>query len=251
MRPHNITMQTLGVFILWFGWFGFNCGSTLAFDGPTASQVAVTTTLAPSMAVVTSVVFSQIIWGHFDIGFSLNSALAGLVSITAGCSVVPDWAALIIGFSGCFIYVGWSKLMIAMKIDDPVDAVAVHGACGIWGCLAVGIFAEKNIIAAAGYGFAGCTFAGNSNGWQFATQLVGVLSIIAWVTLIMLPFFLALKACNFLRVPIEFEEQGLDVSEHGGQRAFVAEPKPREAKTETPSADVEGTVPTADAVATE
>jgi Amt family ammonium transporter len=254
IRPHNITMQTLGVFILWFGWFGFNCGSTLAFDGPVASQVAVTTTLAPSMAVITSVAFSMIFYGHFDIGFSLNSALAGLVSITAGCSVVPDWAAIIIGFIGCFVYVGWSKLMILMKVDDPVDAVAVHGACGVWGCLAVGIFAEGSIINLAYGAVPGCTFVGNANGFQFATQLVGVLAIIAWVTLIMLPFFFALKACNFLRVPIEHEEQGLDVSEHGGHSAFTAD-KTLDAKTnasETAPPDAEaGALPTADAVATE
>lgn len=221
MKPHNITMQTLGVFILWFGWFGFNCGSTLAFDGSNASFVAVTTTLAPSAAILTSLIYGKFISPqHFDIGLSLNSALAGLVSITAGCSTVPEWASIIIGIIGMFVYAGASKLMKIMKIDDPVDAVAVHGACGAWGCLAVGIFSRPVLIANA---YSGIVCEGNGSGIQFASQLVGVLAIIAWVTLIMAPFFFLLKKVSILRVSEEMEEQGLDLSEHGGQRAFVAD----------------------------
>ncbi|GBG26285.1 Ammonium transporter 1 member 1 [Hondaea fermentalgiana] len=216
--PHNITIQALGVFILWFGWYGFNCGSTLVFDGPNASKVAVTTTLSPATAVLTAIVLSRFITGHFDIGIVLNAALGGLVAITAGCSVVDDWAAVVIGFIAAFVYVGGSKLVLLMKIDDPVDAIAVHGFCGMWGVLAVGCFANPIFIQSAYSSAEMC------EGWesplQFRIQFIGVLAIVAWVTGMMVPFFLALKFVGFLRVPAEFEQNGLDFSEHGGSSAF-------------------------------
>eukprot|EP00516_Mucochytrium_quahogii_P007986 CAMPEP_0203745710 /NCGR_PEP_ID=MMETSP0098-20131031/1364_1 /ASSEMBLY_ACC=CAM_ASM_000208 /TAXON_ID=96639 /ORGANISM=" , Strain NY0313808BC1" /LENGTH=486 /DNA_ID=CAMNT_0050633565 /DNA_START=82 /DNA_END=1542 /DNA_ORIENTATION=- len=224
MPPHNVTMQALGVFILWFGWYGFNCGSTLAFDGPNASKVAVTTTLSPSMAVLTSMVASRIAYGHYDIGCALNCALAGLVAITAGCSVVDDWAALIIGFLSTFVYMGSSKLMLKLKIDDPVDAISVHGSCGILGTLMVGCFATPANIKSA----YDRDCAGWNDGYQFATQLIGVISVMAWVCGLMIPCFLLLKVAGLLRVDAEHEEKGLDVSEHGGQTVFgepdVADP---------------------------
>ncbi|GBG26284.1 Ammonium transporter 1 member 1 [Hondaea fermentalgiana] len=220
--PHNITIQALGVFILWFGWYGFNCGSTLVFDGPNASKVAVTTTLSPSTAILTSIVLSRFIAGHFDIGMVLNAALGGLVGITASCSVVDDWAAILIGFISAFVYVGGSKLVLFFKIDDPVDAIAVHGFCGIWGVLAAGIFSTNELIQSAYSSAEMC------EGWgsplQFRIQFIGVLAIISWVSAMMVPFYLALKAINFLRVSAEFEETGLDMSEHGGKSAYTGEP---------------------------
>jgi Amt family ammonium transporter len=240
MPPHNIGMQTLGVFILWFGWYGFNVGSTLGLNGFTASKVATTTTLSPSMAVVTAMVYSRLVYKHYDIGLSLNSALAGLVSITASCSVVDDWAAIIIGFIGFFVYQGASVLMKKMQVDDPVDAVAVHGACGIWGCLAAGIFATPNLIY-LGYSDRICD--GWTSGLQFGTQIVGVLAIIGWVTLWMVPLFLILKFANVLRVPAEFEENGLDISEHGGQAAFIGDTVVVETKPVEESAAVDNDPP--------
>ena len=145
----------------------------------------------------------------------LNSILAGLVSITAGCTVVEDWAAIIIGFFGCFVYVGWSKLMEKLQIDDPVDAIAVHGACGLWGLLAVGIFATQNNIGPA---YAkDCS----NNGLLFAGQLVGALAIIGWVSLMTIPAFYILKMLGIWRVPEDMEQEGLDHSEHGGTKAFI------------------------------
>lgn len=218
ISPHNMALVTLGTFILWFGWYGFNTGSTLAFDGTNAAKVAVTTTLSPSAAAFTAIIVGKIIYGHFDLGVVLNSALGGLVSITAGCSTVPDWAAIIIGIIGCFVYIGGSTLMVLLKLDDPVDAVAVHGICGAWGLLAVGIFATPEFIESA---YSGRVCEGNRTGLQFASQLVAVLAIISWVTLTTLPVFVLLKKVDLLRVPANMEESGLDVSEHGGQAAFV------------------------------
>mmetsp|Transcript_9326 Transcript_9326/g.18403 ORF Transcript_9326/g.18403 Transcript_9326/m.18403 type:complete len:500 (-) Transcript_9326:284-1783(-) len=220
--PHNITVQALGVFILWFGWYGFNCGSTLAFDGPNASKVAVTTTLSPATAVLTSIVVGRLIEGHFHIGYALNSALGGLVAITAGCSVVDDWAAVVIGFIAALVYIGASKfILLVCKIDDPVDAIAVHGFCGGWGVLAAGAFANPEFIASAYSSTETC------RGWetplQFRIQVVGLLAIFAWVSGVMIPYFFALKFLGFLRVPPEWEQNGLDVSEHGGSAAFVGE----------------------------
>jgi len=212
--PHNISLQTLGVFILWFGWYGFNCGSTLLFDGPNASKVAVTTTLAPSAAVVTGIIAGRFLTGHYDIGIALNCALAGLVSITAPCPVVEDWAAIIIGIIGAFVYIGSSKLMVKLGIDDPVDAIAVHGCAGAWGLIAVAIFATDANISNS-YGFETC-----DTGKQFGTQFVLIFTIIAWVIATCIPFFLVLKVTGVLRVSAEDEEAGLDSSEHGGSAAF-------------------------------
>mmetsp|Transcript_44004 Transcript_44004/g.95622 ORF Transcript_44004/g.95622 Transcript_44004/m.95622 type:complete len:464 (+) Transcript_44004:69-1460(+) len=214
--PHNVSLQTLGVFILWFGWYGFNCGSTLLFDGKLAGKVAVTTTLSPCAAIVTAIFVSKFTSGHFDLGLVLNSALAGLVSITAPCPVVPDWAAVIIGAIGCLIYIGSSKLMLKIKVDDPVDAIAVHGFCGMWGVMAVAIFFEKD---AYDYAYSTCTR--QPRGTQFAIQLIGLLSILGWVIATVTPVVVLLKVVKLLRVSAEEEETGLDKSEHGGSSVFI------------------------------
>jgi len=216
LPAHNLILCTLGTFILWFGWYGFNCGSTLAFDGSNAAKVAVTTTLSPSMAAVTAIVLSRVLYGHFDLSLVLNSVLGGLVGITAGCATVDDWAALVIGFVACFVYLGASTLVKKLGMDDVVDAFAVHGACGMWGVLAAGIFSTPHLISSA-YGKS-CD--GWTSGQQFGTQFVGIFAIIGWVTLMMVPFFLVLKVAGILRVSADEEEAGLDHSEHGGKEAF-------------------------------
>ena len=147
---------------------------------------------------------------------TLNCILGGLVAITAGCTVVEDWAAIIIGFIACFVYVGTSKLLEKMQVDDPVDAFAVHGACGLWGVLAVGIFSTQSNIALA-YGGKDCS----NLGLVFASQLVGALAIIGWVTLMTVPAFYLLKVLGIWRVPEDMENEGLDHSEHGGSKAFI------------------------------
>jgi Amt family ammonium transporter len=225
MLPHSYALVTLGTFILWFGWYGFNCGSTLLFDGNLAAKVAVTTTLAPSAAAITGMALSYYLEKKWDLGTVLNCVLAGLVSITAPCPVVEDYAALIIGALGAVFYIGADKLMLKLKIDDPVNAVAVHGVCGLWGVLSVGIFATKEIIAAAAYNEA-CI--GNSSATQFGVQLVGALSVIAWVSVTTAPVFFLLKIAGVLRVPESVEEAGIDMSEHGSMtyEKFSAEGEP-------------------------
>lgn len=201
--PHNIGLQALGVFILWFGWYGFNCGSTLAMDGSTAGGVAVTTTLAPAAAVVTGIIVTKLVSKTWDIGSVLNGALAGLVSITAPCGNVTDGYAVLIGAIGFLVYYGSSKLLKLVKIDDPVDAIAVHGFCGAWGVIAAGLFNTDG-----------------TSGIIMETQIMLIVFVIVWVTVTTLPLLVALKVTGKLRVPAEIEEEGLDVSEHGGTKAY-------------------------------
>jgi Amt family ammonium transporter len=209
---HNYALVTLGTFILWFGWYGFNCGSTLTFDGILAGKVAVTTTLAPSAAAITGMALNYFLTKTWDLGTILNCVLAGLVSITAGCPVVPNASSILIGSIGACVYIFCAKLMLKLKIDDPVNAVAVHGACGVWGVLAVAIFATEAELANAAYNEVCQT---QSFGDALRTQSVGILLITAWVAAHMIPLFLVLKVTGFLRVSEELEMAGLDVSEHG------------------------------------
>jgi len=211
LPPHNVSLTTLGTLILWFGWYGFNCGSTLAWDGINASKVAVTTTLSPAAAALTGMVLGRLVSGSWDLSNTLNCVLAGLVSITAGCSTIPDGLALVVGAIGAVVYMLSSKLMLLLKIDDPLDAGSVHGTVGIWGCLAVGIFASPAEIDTA-YGCADADM-----GAQFVTQLVGVIAIIAWVGFWSIITFVILSKAGWLRVPAEVEEAGLDISEHGAK----------------------------------
>lgn len=207
--PHSIWMQALGVFILWFGWYGFNCGSTLAWSGSDAGDVAVTTTLSPSAAVVTAILVTRLTEGHFNIGLVLNAALAGLVSITAGCGNLTDGMAIVTGAIGALVYIGSSKLLKLVKIDDPVDAVPVHGFCGAWGVIAAGLFNP--------------TDAGGASGVIMETQILSIAVIAGWVTVTTVPVLVALKFAGKLRVSEEDEKAGLDNSEHGGAKAFLGE----------------------------
>merc|ERR1719310_1882094 len=147
---HSAALQVLGTFLLWFGWYGFNPGSTLLIHGYArdAARAAVTTTLAAASGAVVGLYIKRLLPTRFggspgvwDLGHTCNSLLGGLVGIPAGTSVVTPWAALIIGFIAAWVYHGASCLMRKLKIDDPLDAFAVHGACGFWGCIAVGFFA--------------------------------------------------------------------------------------------------------------
>merc|ERR1719465_159104 len=146
---HSAALQVLGTLLLWFGWYGFNPGSTLLIHGVAkdAARAAVTTTLAASSGAVTGLYVKRLLPSKFggtpgvwDLGHTCNSLLGGLVGITAGTSIATPYGALIIGFISAWVYHGASCLMRKMKIDDPLDAFAVHGACGFFGCLAVGLF---------------------------------------------------------------------------------------------------------------
>jgi len=219
-QPHNHTLASLGVLILWFGWYGFNCGSTLMIsDGASivASRVATTTTLSAAGGAVSGAFIGKAVYGSYDIMFALNGILAGLVSITSACAIVNPWSAVLIGILGAMVYKASSNLLNKLKIDDPLEAFPVHGCCGMWGVLVVGIFGtDDNMVTAA--------FANNADvdmiksGNQFAVQLISLLAIIAWVVTTVGILFMCIKFSPIpLRVDDETEEMGLDISEHGAK----------------------------------
>jgi len=207
---HNIPLVALGVFILWFGWFGFNPGSELGFGDPEKiALIAINTNMA---AVAGAISMMFVAWGKFgkpDLSLTLNGALAGLVAVTAPCNVVSPGAAIYIGaLAGvlCLFGVLW---LDSLQIDDPVGAFPVHGLCGLWGTLAVGLFAQKGFGAA----YDGLFYGG---GLKFlGIQAFGALAVIAFVVSSMWIVFKTIDALIGLRVTKEQELRGLDLSEHG------------------------------------
>lgn len=226
-QAHSVALQILGTFILWFGWYGFNPGSALAIASSGSASVAalcaVTTTLAAASGCVTAMAFDSFMEFRktgetsYDLTMAMNGCLGGLVAITAGCSVVYPWAAVIIGIVGGFVYYGFSKFLIKMKIDDAVDAIPVHFANGMWGVIAVGLFADKDLQDIAGYSTA-------HQGWfndfgdanLLLVQIIAVIWVCVWVAGVMTPFFYALNALGMFRVDALEEEVGLDISHHRG-----------------------------------
>lgn len=233
---HSVALQILGTFILWFGWYGFNPGSALAIanegSAHTAALCAVTTTLAAASGCVTAMAFDSYMESRvtgetsYDLTMAMNGALGGLVAITAGCSVVYPWAAIVIGIVGGLVYYGFSKFLIAMKIDDAVDAIPVHFANGAWGVIAVGLFSDKTLQEVAGYSTA-------HQGWfndfgdanLLLVQFISILWICAWVGFVMTPFFMLLNALGIFRVEALEEEVGLDISHHRGAAYDLGGPK--------------------------
>ncbi len=206
MPGHNITYAALGVFILWIGWYGFNPGSQLTYDGAVQAEattyIALTTTLSAAMGAILGMLCSWVKFGKPDITMALNGALAGLVGITANCDRVSEIEALIIGaIAGCVVFAGVLALD-KLKIDDPVGAFPVHGLCGIWGGLATGIFGDIPDGL-------------SSQGEFFLVQLKSTAIICAWSFVTMLFVFYGLKAAGLLRVSAEEEQRGLDITEHG------------------------------------
>lgn len=205
---HSLTLGALGVFILWFGWFGFNPGSQLAAAGTdnvmAISKIFVTTNLAAAVAAVFAMFFTWIRSGKPDVGMTLNGALAGLVAITAGCDVVnPGGAAIIGAVAGVLVVLGSDFVEKVLKIDDPVGAVAVHGINGAFGTLAVGLFAESG----------GLFYGGGSA--LFAAQAAGVGAVLVWVVVMAFLVFKGVDMAIGLRVTDKEENVGLDLKEHG------------------------------------
>ncbi len=194
---HNIPIAALGVFILWLGWFGFNPGSTTAFDG-NLGRIAVTTNLAAAAAAITAMFTAWIVFRKPDASMALNGALAGLVSITAPCDICSPAQAVAIGAIGGVIVV-FSVLFIdrVLRIDDPVGAASVHGTCGAWGTLSCGLLTSE------------------AGGAQFVTQLIGVAAAFVWAFGLGLVLFYGIRFTMGLRVSEEEELKGLDVGEHG------------------------------------
>jgi len=206
IQGHNIPLASLGVFILWFGWFGFNPGSTLgvsADGGALAALVAMNTNLAAAAGAIAAMVTIWIVAGKPDLGMTMNGCLAGLVAITAPCASVAPWAAIVIGLIGGVIVVMGTLLLDRIRIDDPVGAVPVHGLNGVWGTLAVGLFATDNGLLTTG------------NATQLGIQALGTFSVVAFVVVVMGVVFLAIKGTVGLRVSREEELRGLDIGEHG------------------------------------
>ncbi len=215
---HNIALGVLGMFILWFGWYGFNPGSTLALSGgfaALAAKVAVTTTLSACAGALVAVIYTKAKTGRYDLGLTVNGILGGLVGITAGCAVVDPWAAIVIGAIASMIVILAVSFLDTLKIDDPVGAIPVHLGAGAWGVIAVGLFASENGIATAytasdSYGL---LLGGGAE--QLGIQLLGVAAIFAWTFITSFALFTVIKMTIGIRVSEEEEIRGLDLDEHG------------------------------------
>lgn len=237
---HSLTLGALGVFILWFGWYGFN--GAAAKDIDTLASIFLTTTMAPAVATCTTMIFTWIKDGKPDVSMSLNASLAGLVAITAPCDCVDALGSIIIGLVSGFLVVLVVELLDKkLHIDDPVGAVGVHMANGIWGTLAVGLFST-------GYDGVGKGLFYGGGFKQLGIQLVGFIAVAAWAAVMMLITFTVIKKTNGLRVSQEEEIKGLDATEHNLPSAY-ADFVPSNVliaasnAKEVPSASVEKAVP--------
>lgn len=205
---HSLTLGALGVFILWFCWFGFNGCSTISMTGDdailSASNIFVTTNIAAATAATAVMIITWLRFRKPDVSMTLNGALAGLVAITAGCDLVSPIGAFFIGLIAAFVVVyGIEWIDKGLKVDDPVGAIGVHGLCGATGTILTGVFAlDGGLFYGGGFAFLG-------------TQLLGVLSVAAWVGITMTLVFLVIRKTIGLRVSREEELDGLDIHEHG------------------------------------
>ena len=200
---HNLPLAALGVFILWLGWFGFNPGSQMGADAAPISSIAITTNLAAAAGAITAMITAWIMLGKPDAGMSLNGALGGLVTITAGCASVSPTSAAIMGAIGGIVVVLSVLMFENLRVDDPVGAISVHGTCGALGTLLLGFFDSSSGV-----------FFGGGFGLLWA-QFVGVVAVLVWCLVTGFILFYAIKAITGLRVTQEEEQAGLDYEEHG------------------------------------
>ncbi|MBR4703174.1 MAG: ammonium transporter [Oscillospiraceae bacterium] len=242
---HSIPLGALGVFILWLGWYGFNGAAATSVSE--LSSIFLTTTIAPAVATCTTMIYTWCKNGKPDVSMCLNASLAGLVGITAGCDALDAIGAAVVGVvSGILVVVVVEVLDLKLHIDDPVGAVGVHCANGIWGTLAVGLLATPDAPA----GLRGLVYTGEFR--LLGIQLIGFLAVAAWAAVTMFLFFALLKKLNFLRAEEADELAGLDVSEHGLPSAYAdfmpAVDKYAEFGTGEPILAVTGTTPPAEAI---
>ncbi|NLX04632.1 MAG: ammonium transporter [Phycisphaerae bacterium] len=211
LAGHTIPLAALDVFILWFGWYGFNPGSTLGLTGGNAAlagMVAMNTTLAAAAGAISAMFVVWSLYGKPDLTMTMNGLLAGLVAITAPCAAVSPVSSIVIGLVAGILVVAGVRLLDNLKIDDPVGAWSVHGLNGIWGVLAVGLFAtEGGVLTGGGVHL-------------IAIQALGAAAIVAWTVVTMVVVFGAIKATVGLRVSGDEELRGLDIGEHG-QEAYA------------------------------
>jgi len=241
MEGFNPVLVVLGTMILWFGWYGFNPGSTLGITAPgyahIASKTATTTTLSAAAGGVTNAFIHKKISGMWLIGETCNGVLSGLVGITAACSVVETWAAVLIGFISAFVYTFGDWLLIKFHIDDPVNVIPVHGFCGAWGVIAVGLFASrKMMLTTYGLSEAGLFYSGEFK--MLGLQLLEVVVILCWTIGTTMPFFLLLRHLDWLRIPDQIQREGLDLHEHSTYSLNISK-SPRNAKVTPSEAAVE------------
>jgi Amt family ammonium transporter len=230
LRGHSASLVVLGSFLLWFGWYGFNPGSFLTIlksygdsggyygQWSAVGRTSVTTTLAGCTAALTTLFGKRLLVGHWNVLDVCNGLLGGFAAITAGCSVVEPWAAIICGFVASWVLIGCNKLAEKLKYDDPLEAAQLHGGCGAWGLLFTGLFAKEAFVnevypnrAGRPYGL----FMGGG-GKLLAAQIIQILVISGWVTMTMGPLFYGLKKLNLLRISSEDEMAGMDLTRHGG-----------------------------------
>lgn len=216
---HNILIGALGVLILWVGWFGFNPASTGGLsDGgvQVAAKVFITTNLAACAAAITTMFFTWIRYGKPDVSMTLNGVLGGLVAITAPCDLVTPFASIIIGVVGAILMcLAIPFIDTKLKVDDPVGAISVHGICGLWGTIAVGLFASDT---SAGAELLGLFYGGGLK--ALGVQALGAVSLIAWAAIIGSILFVVLKKAGLLRAKPQEEIEGLDSTEHGLASAY-------------------------------
>ena len=208
LKGHNMVYVVIGTFILFFGWFGFNAGSTVDGNAPRIAVIITNTFLAGAAGAVTAAYIRLVQRGKISAADTANGALAGLVGVTAPCAFIAPWAAVVVGAVGAIVMLaGVWFIDTKLKIDDPVGASSVHGVAGVWGLLAVGIFADGTYDGVSGF------VAGN--GIQFVAQLIAAVVAVLWALGTGLLLFHALKATMGLRAPPEEEMSGLDLPEHG------------------------------------
>lgn len=229
LRGHSASLVVLGTFLLWFGWYGFNPGSFAKILVPYESgssygqwsaigRTAVTTTLAGSTAALTTLFGKRLLSGHWNVTDVCNGLLGGFAAITGGCSVVEPWAAIVCGFVAALVLIGCNKLAEMVQYDDPLEAAQLHGGCGAWGLIFVGLFAKEkylNEVYGAAPGRPYGLFMGGG-GKLLGAQLVQILVIAGWVSATMGTLFFILKKLDLLRISEKDEMAGMDMTRHGG-----------------------------------
>ncbi|KAK7290421.1 hypothetical protein RIF29_04837 [Crotalaria pallida] len=230
LRGHSASLVVLGTFMLWFGWYGFNPGSFTKILHPydtgssyygqwsAVGRTAVTTTLAGCTAALTTLFGKRILSGHWNVIDVCNGLLGGFAAITAGCSVVEPWAAIVCGFVAALVLIGCNKLAEKARYDDPLEAAQLHGGCGAWGVLFTGLFAKKEYVDQVYPGKPGRPhglFMGGG-GKLLGAHVIQILVIIGWVSATMGPLFFVLNKMKLLRISADDELAGMDLTRHGG-----------------------------------
>ncbi|KDO24916.1 hypothetical protein SPRG_09560 [Saprolegnia parasitica CBS 223.65] len=235
LPSQSVLLQFMGTMILWFGWYGFNCVSTLSLEGTKGdvmAKVAVNLTLSACTAgLVTSILYKVLVAGHFDISQANNGILAGCVAVTGSCPVIEPEAAIVLGVLGALVYLSIAHLLERAGIDDVVDAIPVHLGCGFLGTLAPGMFASPSGVKTFyGSNRTNCGFfytCEGGGGKQFGAQIVYALAVFAFVGVCVSLVFGSMKAIGCLRVSAEAERMGMDAFEHGGSAYDDGDDAPR------------------------